>query len=137
MAYWVRGLCHEARRDWAGAEREFRGALALAPQDGRALPALGHLFAVSGRSEEARGIVSQLESLHASGKQTAYAIALIQAGLGDAGEAFRWLKIAAADRDTSVPYLKVEQRMTSLHNRPEWAGLLTQLGLQARTAAKN
>jgi tetratricopeptide (TPR) repeat protein len=41
MAFRMKGLCYESTRDWAAAERELKAALAIAPEDPRALPAIG------------------------------------------------------------------------------------------------
>jgi len=130
MAYWIKGLCRESERDWAAAEREFQAALNLAPQDSRALPAIGHLYAVSGRRKQAERIREKLQELRAAGKPVAYAIALIQTGLGEKGDAFAWLNRGLAERDPSMPYLGVEQRFIPLRGDSRWSALISSLRLQ-------
>ena len=130
MAYWIKGLCHESERDWAAAEREFQAALTIASQDSRALPAIGHLYAVSGRRKQAERILEKLEELRSAGKPTAYAIALIHTGLGEKGQAFAWLNRGLAERDPSMPYAGVEQRFIPLRRDPRWSALISSLRLQ-------
>ena len=129
MAFWLKGLCREGRRDWAGAEREFKAALAIVAQDGRALPAIGHLYGVSGRRTEALAIVAELEKLKASGKPVDYALALVHTGLGQKDEAFRWLDSGFRDHDPSMPYAGVEQRFIPLRSDKRFAELVTRLRL--------
>jgi tetratricopeptide (TPR) repeat protein len=130
MAHWIKGLCHESERDWAAAEQEFQAALTIGAQDSRALPAIGHLYAISGRRKEAERILEKLGELRASGKPTAYAIALIHTGFGEKDHAFAWLNRGLAERDPSMPYIGVEQRLIPLRRDPRWSGLISSLRLK-------
>ncbi|MGH9719506.1 MAG: tetratricopeptide repeat protein [Bryobacteraceae bacterium] len=132
MALWIKGLCYEAQREWSAAEREFKAALAIAPEDGRALPALGHLYAVSGKHAGASRILAQLEALQSAGKRVTYSIALIYTGLGQRDQAFAWLYRAFEERDQSLPYAGIEQRLIPLREDRRWNALLSKLRLKQR-----
>lgn len=129
MALWIKGLCHEAAEDWTAAEREFQAALAIAPEDPRALPALGHLYGVSGRADEAARILARLEALRTGGKAVYYSIALVQTGLGRIDEAVQWLERGLKERDPNLPYASVEQRFGRLRADQRWKELMAKLKL--------
>ncbi len=126
LPIWVQGLCQEQLGRWAEAESSFRRALELAPYDGRAFTALGHLLGKTGRREEAEAILERLKSWDAvAGKS--YPIALVCVGLGRYEEALDWLEKAFEERDPSFPYLGIEARLTPLRNHPRAQELLHRL----------
>ncbi len=126
LPIWVQGLCQEQLGQWAEAERSFRRALELAPYDVRAITALGHLFGLSGRREEAEAILGRLKSWdEVAGKS--YPIALVCVGLGRYDEALNWLERAYEERDPSFPYLGIEARLAPLRDRPKAQELLQRL----------
>lgn len=86
---------------------------------------LGHAYALSGRSEEARKVVEDLkERLNRE-----YLIAWVYAGLGEKDQAFKWLEKAYEERDSSMVYLKVDPKLDSLRSDPRFADLLRRVGL--------
>jgi TolB-like protein/Flp pilus assembly protein TadD len=128
-APWLVGLCHERQHRYAEAEKAYRQALAIAPEDGRALPALGYVLAVSGRAREAHVVLAKLKDLYGRGKPVRFSIALVLNGLGQREEALRWLEEAYEKRDGSVPYLSVEPRFDSIRHEPRFTTLVRKLGL--------
>jgi tetratricopeptide (TPR) repeat protein len=131
QAIWLKGLCAEARGDFSQAEQLFRQVLAVAPQDSRALPALGHTLArMPGRRAEALEIRGQLEELRRQGKRVEYALALVHTGLDNIPAALYWLEQAFATRDVSIIYMNVERRLRPLHGEPRFQDLLRQLHLR-------
>lgn len=109
-------MCHEREGRYTQAEAEFRRVLDASPADGRCLPALGHLYGLMGRKEEARQVLEQLESLRRKGKKVQYAMALVHNGLGDVPAALYWLHQAYAEFDHSIVYLGVEYRLRNLRS---------------------
>ena len=55
-------------------------------------------------------------------------IAAIFASLRQPDQAFRWLDIAVAARDSEAGYLKVDPRIAALHDRPRIQAILSHLG---------
>jgi Tetratricopeptide repeat len=58
---------------------------------------LGHLYASSGRSAEARVIFDELRARSQSTYVPAYDLALVCVGLGETDQAFEWLDRAYCD----------------------------------------
>jgi tetratricopeptide (TPR) repeat protein len=111
IAYWVRGLCLQQQGKLDRAEVEFRKGLAVAPQDDRNQPSLGHVLALQGRTMQARQVLAALTHQHERGKPVSYGIALLHAGLGDESEAKRWLARSAATGETSYLFLPLDKRL--------------------------
>lgn len=129
-AMWLKGLCLEREGRLAHAAQEFQRVLNVAPADGRALPAIGHLYGVMGRREEALRILDRLEQLQAKGKVVSYSLALVHAGLGDHSRALDALDRAYQLRDQSTIYAGIEWRLRSLRGEPRFQQLLRRLRLR-------
>lgn len=128
-ADWVEGLCLEQQGRYQEAEQAFRRILAAAPADGRALPALGHLYGLMGRRQDAGRILDELGSYQKKGRVIDYSLALVHAGLGDPEAALDRLEQAWRSRDQSLPYAAVERRLERLWPAPRFARLMEKLGL--------
>lgn len=129
-AMWLKGLCLEREGKFSEAEKQFRAILAVAPADGRALPAIGHLYGRMRRMEDARHALTQLEQLQAKGKVVSYSLALVHAGMGNSARALDELERAYRERDQSVLYLGIEWRLRDLRTEPRFLSLLRQLRLR-------
>ncbi|HUK12060.1 MAG TPA: protein kinase [Thermoanaerobaculaceae bacterium] len=81
------------------------------------------------RPDEARAILAELERRRAAGYVPASHLATVQVGLGDAGEALRWLERAFEERDVWLTELAVEPRWDSLRSQPRFQGLIRRVGL--------
>jgi TolB-like protein/Tfp pilus assembly protein PilF len=130
MAMWLRGLCFQAERRWADAEREFRHALAIAPADGRALPALANLYAQMGRQSEAAALVARMRKLADQGRPIHYALALVHAGSGSSAAAIRELELAFRDHDPNLLYMTVERRFENIAREPGFVSMARRIGLR-------
>jgi tetratricopeptide (TPR) repeat protein len=101
------------------------------------LGGLGHVYAVSGRMNEARATLEELkrisEEKSAGASEYEYVrmdrIALIYAGLGDRDQAFVWLEKAYEERAFNLAWLNVDPRWDSLRPDPRFADLLKRIGL--------
>jgi len=92
--------------------------------------ALAQGLAVSGRTTEARRILRDLLARNEREYVSAYDIASIYAGLGQADEAFKWLRRAADERSTFMVHLAWDARFKGLHADPRYGELIEQrLGL--------
>ena len=90
---------------------------------------LGHVYAVSGKTGEARAVLNELRQLSEREYVPADRIALIYAGLGEKDQAFAWLEKAYGERSFNMAWLKVEPRWDSLRDDPRFAGLLKRMNL--------
>ena len=66
--------------------------------------------ALAGRVNEARSTLAALQAMRQGKFVTAYGIALLHAGLGQADEAFAWLEEAMAERSNWLLWLRFDPR---------------------------
>jgi tetratricopeptide (TPR) repeat protein len=130
VAYWIRGMAHEQKREFEQSIRDFQEALKRSPDNPNYLAALGHAYAISGRHAEARRIAEDLQRPREGEPELpAFFIALVYAGLGEKDSAFKWLEQAYRDRSGSVRYLKIEPRLDPLRSDPRFLDLLRRVGI--------
>jgi TolB-like protein/Tfp pilus assembly protein PilF len=123
------GLLAEVMGDYELAESQYRAALERAPDDPEALAALGRVHALGGRPEEARHILTRLDSLTAGSYVSPYLFAGIAEALGDRRRAFAWLEEAVEDRAGDVVYLDLDPRLDRLRGDRRFARLRRSLEL--------
>lgn len=93
------------------------------------LGALGHAFAVAGRTVEAEAIVAELKETAKARPTVAYDIAVIYVGLGEKEQAFAWLEKAYVER-SGLGFLGVNPIFDSLRIDPRFTALLRRIGLK-------
>jgi hypothetical protein len=91
---------------------------------------LGFAYARLGNRESAQEIAGALADQYRSSYASPVWIAFLHLGLGDRGEALRWLARACDDRDGWLRLIKAPF-FDELHGTPEFARVLTTLGLEA------
>jgi TolB-like protein/Tfp pilus assembly protein PilF len=112
------------------AIREFQNALELAgTADTDIQLDLGFAYAVSGRPDEARRILANLQQLYQRGIVPAASLATLHGALGESNEAFVWLEKAYQERDPQLTYLKAGRRFEPLREDPRFRQLLRRVGL--------
>ena len=89
---------------------------------------LGHVYAVAGRSADARKVLAAMRKADVDGYVPAYWFALVHAGLGERDEALRWLERAYEERSTVLAYLLIDPRLASLREQPRFVALAQRLG---------
>jgi len=124
-AYWLAGRAHEQLGQYEEAVEAFeRGSRPGAVSPG----VLGHLYAVSGRKEEALNVLEGLKVRRKDDGEWAIDIATIYAGLGDVEQALDWLARAVEEGGWLVD-LGIDPRLRSLHGEPRFRALLDKMGL--------
>jgi len=119
---------HGGKQD--DAIREFQNALELAgAADTDIQLDLGFAYAVSGRPDEARRILANLQQLYQQGIVPAASLATLHGALGESNEAFVWLEKAYQERDPQLTYLKAGRRFEPLREDPRFGLLLRRIGL--------
>jgi len=129
LAHWLRGLALEQQSNYPEAMRAIRECLRLSPRDVRAIPELGRLQALTGRRQDASGLIESARGYSGDGWIGPTGIALIHAALDNRDVAFTWLDEAYRQREGALPYLKVDPRFDSLRSDPRFAALLKKLSL--------
>jgi len=93
------------------------------------LTGLGYVYGRSGRHQEARRVLQQLLNESKRDDLSAYHVARVYAGLGDASQTLAWLKKAQGARDERMVMVKVDPKLDTLRSDPLFADLLRKLGL--------
>ena len=88
------------------------------------LAALGHVYAVSGRTAEARNMLDLLLQAAQKGNVRQYEIGKVYAGLGDADRAFEWLEKAYEERAGFLAFVRVEPMLDGLRKDTRFVGLM-------------
>jgi serine/threonine protein kinase/Tfp pilus assembly protein PilF len=109
---------------------ELEKAVNLSNRRTLSLGALGHAYAVAGRRDEARKILTELLE-QAKGKYvSAYDIALIYTGMGEAGPALEWLEKAYDEHNGWLSFLNIEPRFDALRPDARFQELIKKVGLK-------
>ena len=125
---WIRGMALEQMHKFDEAEQDMQAVLEAWQRDAAILGTLGHLYGVSGKTEEARALLTELIG-QAETTDAEFYIALVHAGLGEADQAFEWLDRAIDERSGSVRYLKIDARLKDLRQDSRYANLMARVGL--------
>jgi TolB-like protein/DNA-binding SARP family transcriptional activator len=127
IAGMIGGACYASKQMWPEAVAEFRWAHEIGARS--ALGFLGYALARGGETDEARRILSDLQS----GREIshgAFGIAVVYAGLRDYDQAFAWLD-KAADENSARVYL-MDPMFEDLHRDPRFDRLKARLSQPAR-----
>jgi TolB-like protein/Tfp pilus assembly protein PilF len=90
---------------------------------------LGYAYACSGKREEARQVLSDLEEIAKERYVSAYYFAIIYLGLGEHEQTFNWLERAFEERAGFLAFIKVEPMFDPLRTDARFADLLGRMGL--------
>lgn len=127
------GLAYEQKGMYSQAIEEFQKGLKLSGSP-LILALLGHAYASSGKTREARQVISDLhdlsESREAKRYVSPYTVAAIHAALNDKDQAFRLLEQAYEARDVWLMNLKVDPVFAKLRSDKRFQDLLTRAGLR-------
>jgi len=123
------GLAYEAKGMYPEAIAEFQTGVKLS---GSPLmhALLGHAYAASGRTAEAKQVLNDLQQLQAQRYVSPYTVAAIYAGLGDQAQAFKWLETAVEERDIWLMNLKVDPVFAKLRSQRQFNDILGRIRLR-------
>jgi len=124
VGYLHLGRAHAGIGDTESALDAFATARRLSGDNSKAISSYAHVLALIGRTDEARALLRDLE--HKSSQQYVppYALAVIQAGLGDIDAAFASLDRALAVRDVHVLGLQRDLYLKRLADDPRFQDIL-------------
>ena len=129
------GLAYEQKGMYPQAIDEFQKGVKLSGSP-LMLALLGHAYAASGKTAEARQVLSDLHDLSESQATetrryvSPYTVAAIYTGLGEKDQAFKWLERAYEERDVWLMNLKVDPVFAKLRSDKRFQDLLTRAGLR-------
>ena len=93
------------------------------------LALLCHVYAVTGKTNDAHRIINQLNVLSKQAYVDPYFLAEIHTALGERDQAFQELEKAYEQRSSWLVWLKVEPKFDSLRDDPRYTSLLKRIGL--------
>jgi TolB-like protein/Flp pilus assembly protein TadD len=132
--FWVAQICLAKTYERLGRRPEAleccRNAWACSGGNSEALSMAGYLHAVSGERAEAERKIEELLARRRERYVPPYNIALIFAGLRDLESALRWLRLALAERDVHMTFLR-DHKWNVLRPRREFRTLMQRVGLPA------
>ncbi|HEY8011281.1 MAG TPA: tetratricopeptide repeat protein [Rudaea sp.] len=124
FAHYMLGIALELAGSPAEAEAEYRASIASGGGDPFPVGLLGHLYAKTGRPDEARKILDRLLSMRKDRYVEAYTIAMVYLGLGDRTEALNWLEQGYRERDgADIAPIRVDPMLDPLHGDPRFEAL--------------
>jgi DNA-binding winged helix-turn-helix (wHTH) protein/TolB-like protein/Flp pilus assembly protein TadD len=129
------GLAYEQKGMYPQAIAEFQKGVKISGSP-LMLALLGHAYAASGKTADARQVLSDLHDLseaQSTGTRryvSPYTIAAIHTALGDKDDAFKWLERAYEERDVWLMNLKVDPVFAKLRSDKRFQDLLTRAGLR-------
>ena len=126
-AYLDLGRAQEQKKLFDQAIADLLKARALSNDDPLVLAALGHAYAVTGKTAEAQKMLDLLLEKSQAGNVRPYEIAKVYAGLGDRDQAFAWLDKALQDRSPWLLKLKSEPNFEPLRTDPRFQTLVQQI----------
>jgi tetratricopeptide (TPR) repeat protein len=128
-AHLILGWNYELKGQLEEAIAEYKNAVEMSGGMVIAHAALGHAFARSGCRAEATQVLADLAERSRQMYVSAYDVATIHAGFGDADAAFAWLDRAVAERASFLIHLQWDPRFDPLHSDPRFHVLLQRVGL--------
>jgi serine/threonine protein kinase/tetratricopeptide (TPR) repeat protein len=129
-AHFFLGLVYVRRSMFEKAIAEFERAIILFPGSTLWLAALGHVFAVSGKRDEAQRVVEELKEISRRRYVPLYYVAAVYADLGDKDQAFEWLEKSYEECDSWLVFLRVDPLWDSLRSDPRFTKLLKKMRLE-------
>jgi TolB-like protein/Tfp pilus assembly protein PilF len=120
---------YEIKGNYADALTEYKRVIEL-NDDPNYLANLAHLYAVSGKRDEAMKVLEQMKQI-ASGRLyiSAYNFALVYLGLGDKDKAIDQLERSFENRGPDFLLVAVDPYFKDLHSDPRFVDLLHRAGL--------
>ncbi len=102
---------------------------AITNRESYAIASLARLYALSGRTDLANQILSELERRYQAGEASPSEIADVYLGLGDKDKAFEWIERGIPLRNSNLTMLKVAPEYELLRSDPRYTALIARLRL--------
>jgi len=127
QAHLYLGWVYERDRKFEEAIAELLKAYTLSDGESETAGALGHAYAVAGRTAEAEKIIASMKEQRSRRYVAPFDFALIYLGLGARDTAFEWLEKAYDDRSTWLFWIRVDPRLDPVRSDPRFRDLLKRM----------
>jgi len=128
LIHYDMGRGHEQLSNYEEAVSEFQKALELSGGDLTTAASLAHVYAVSGKRDEAEKILGELK-WKVNGNNLSYQIADVYIALGQHDQAFLWLNRAYQDRSGWLTWIAIEPKLDPIRGDPRFGELLRRMNL--------
>lgn len=125
----ILGWGQEESRDFAGAIKSLRNAVAHSEQRPFAKAALAYALARDGQRAEAAALLRELEQPDNTAYVSAYDVAAVHAGLGNRARALDWLAKAKQERSSFLVFIGWDPRFADLRADARYRQLIREIGL--------
>jgi len=123
------GLAYEQQGHIDRAIEVFRASVRMSGSVTFATAALGHLYGIVGKTDEARVVYEELKTRAERAYVPAYDIAMVCTGMGWNDQALEYLARAHQERSGWITYLKVDPRLDPLRHDARFVDLLRRVRL--------
>jgi len=123
------GLAYEQQGHVDRAIEDFRTSVKMSGNVTFATAALGHLYGIAGKADEACVVYEELKARAERAYVPAYDIALVCTGMGWNDQALEYLARAHQERSGWMTYLKVDPRLDPLRHDTRFVDLLRRVRL--------
>ncbi len=113
----------------AQAAAEFQKAQEMSPRRAHWTASLAELYVKSGQRAEAEKMLTEWNQRPGKEFGHAESMAMINVGLGNKDEAFRWLDQAYREKWNRLAWIKVDPEYDSLRGDPRFSALIGRMGL--------
>lgn len=135
-AHWGLGAAYAQQHQYSEAAQQLKLAQTLSEGSPLILGHLGFAYGLSGARKEAGQVVTELQALAAREYVPSSAMALVQAGMGNKGDALDWLDRAYQEHDFSIVFLQVAPWFDSLRGEARFEQLTRRMQLPAQSGAR-
>jgi Flp pilus assembly protein TadD len=113
----------------AQAAAEFQKAQEMSPRRAHWAASLAELYVKSGRRAEAEKMLTEWSQRPGREFGHAESMAMINLGLDNKDEAFRWLEQAYREKWSRLAWIKIDPEYDSLRGDPRFSALIGRMGL--------
>ena len=85
------------------------------------IASLAHAHAIAGNSQEAKGLLQELDEISLENYVSPYHLAVVYGALGEIDLAFEWMERAYDEQNVWIGYLNVDPRVDPLRSDPRFA----------------
>jgi TolB-like protein/Tfp pilus assembly protein PilF len=123
-------LAYEQKGEWVKAIATMEKCVELDGFGADGLAQLGHMYAVAGRTADARTMLQRVTDISRRRYVSAWDFALLHAGLGERDASLRRLETLDKDRSEMFVLINVDPRFDALRPDPRFAAVLRSAGLK-------